>query len=260
MELIKIKTTKKGHRLVSARDLYIGLGLNVSHWAKWANKNVVNNDFFKENRDWVLFAPSANKVRRGSFATDYMISLEFAKHLAMMARTEKSHLYRNYFIECEKVVNEIITDKDKLFIEIGRGGIDAIEASKKLLEIETAEIKQGEDKRLTTTMVVEELKSRNIVLDSYKITTTEFHKWLVSIGFGQWRYLNHRYIPSRVIRHFEPNTLFINNIVNKGYAVTGRTASGNHINKIIYFPSFINLIQDKYIDSLICYIECVRDC
>jgi anti-repressor protein len=38
---------------------------------------------------------------------DFAISLDFAKHIAMMARTEKSHEYRNYFIACEQKIKEL---------------------------------------------------------------------------------------------------------------------------------------------------------
>ncbi|MCR3759207.1 ORF6C domain-containing protein [Clostridium felsineum] len=47
---------------------------------------------------------------------DFAISIEFAKHIAMMARTEKSHKYRNYFIECEKKMKEpkLLTPQQEL--------------------------------------------------------------------------------------------------------------------------------------------------
>lgn len=101
LELIKVTTNEQGQKLVSARDLYLGLGLDKSQWSRWTKKNIEQNDFFKENIDWVGF----DIMSSGNVTKDFAISLEFAKHIAMMARTEKSHEYRNYFIECEKVAH-----------------------------------------------------------------------------------------------------------------------------------------------------------
>lgn len=100
VDLIKVTTNEQGQKLVSARELYLGLGLDKSQWARWSKKNIEQNDFFTENKDWVGF----DIVSSGNITKDFAISLEFAKHIAMMARTEKSHEYRNYFIECEKAV------------------------------------------------------------------------------------------------------------------------------------------------------------
>jgi len=95
-----IKITDKG--LVSAKELYLGLGLNKSQWSRWYPSNIQKNEFYKENTDWIGVRHNVE----GNETLDFAISLEFAKHIAMMARTEKSYEYRNYFSECEKVVNE----------------------------------------------------------------------------------------------------------------------------------------------------------
>ena len=97
-ELIKVTTNEQGQKVVSARELYDGLGLNKANWKRWSEQNIVSNEYFKENVDWVGFIIMMN----GNETRDYAITLEFAKHIAMMARTELSHQYRNYFIECEK--------------------------------------------------------------------------------------------------------------------------------------------------------------
>ena len=100
-ELIKI-TEKEGQQLVSARELYLGLGLNKSNWSRWYPTNIINNEFFKENVDYT----GVRHNDEGNIVQDFAITLEFAKHIAMMARTEKSHEYRNYFINCEKKLKE----------------------------------------------------------------------------------------------------------------------------------------------------------
>ncbi|SQB33430.1 antA/AntB antirepressor family protein [Clostridium cochlearium] len=96
-DLINIQN-KDGKQLVSAKELYIGLGLNRAVWSRWYVTNIEKNEFFKENIDWVGVQHNVE----GNETMDFAITLEFAKHIAMMARTEKSHEYRNYFIECEK--------------------------------------------------------------------------------------------------------------------------------------------------------------
>ena len=102
-ELIKITTNKDGKQLVSARELYLGLGLNKTQWSRWSKSNIKENEFFTENIDWIGVRHNVE----GNLVQDFVITLEFAKHLAMMARTEKSHEYRNYFLDCEKKLKQL---------------------------------------------------------------------------------------------------------------------------------------------------------
>ena len=112
-ELINIKTNKNGEQLVSARELYLGLGLKRNNWSRWYNTNIINNEFFSNNTDWIRVPLK----EEGNETTDFAISLEFAKHIAMMAKTNKSHEYRNYFIQCEKELmgnNKLISAKEEI--------------------------------------------------------------------------------------------------------------------------------------------------
>lgn len=101
-ELIKITTTEDGKQLVSAKELYLGLGLNKSNWSRWYVTNIQKNEFFDESVDWtgVRHDDEANETM------DFAITIEMAKHLAMMAKTKKSHEYRNYFLSCEKELKQ----------------------------------------------------------------------------------------------------------------------------------------------------------
>lgn len=138
-ELIKIKE-ENGKQLVSARELYDGLGMDRKNWSKWHSRNIEGNEYFLENNDWIKVVMSTTS-KTGQTQTDFAISLEFAKHLAMMSKTEKSHEYRNYFIACENKLKEVNL-KGNLLLAIYNGGQDAVVASKKLTEIEVKEATQ----------------------------------------------------------------------------------------------------------------------
>lgn len=105
-ELIKLNTSEGGKKTVSAKELYLGLGLSEKNWSKWYPTNIENNEFFHENYDFKGIRTNDENPKGGRPSIDFEISLEFAKHIAMMARTEKSHQYRNYFLTCEAKLKE----------------------------------------------------------------------------------------------------------------------------------------------------------
>ncbi|MBB6716334.1 antA/AntB antirepressor family protein [Clostridium gasigenes] len=91
-----------GVKTVSAKELYLGLGLAKDQWSRWHKTNITNNDFFSYGTDFV----GVRQDVEGNESMDFEITLEFGKHIAMMAKTKKSHQYRTYFLKCEKQVEE----------------------------------------------------------------------------------------------------------------------------------------------------------
>ena len=104
--LIEVSNNVMGSKEVQsvlARELYLGLGLSEINWSAWSETNIVENDFFAENVDWTRFLLNKNRTN-GLPIKDFIVSLDFSKHIAMMAKTEKAHEYRNYFLDCERQV------------------------------------------------------------------------------------------------------------------------------------------------------------
>lgn len=96
-ELIKI-TEQNGNQAVSARELYEFLGYNKAVWARWYQKNILENEFAFENIDYQTF----NITLNGNETKDFALSIDFAKKLSMKANTARGEEARRYFIECEK--------------------------------------------------------------------------------------------------------------------------------------------------------------
>lgn len=86
---------------VSARELYLGLGLAVQHWSAWSKTNIEQNEFFSQGVDFIKL-PIIGNANTPNPPKDYAISIDFAKHISMMAKTAKGHEYRGYFLELEK--------------------------------------------------------------------------------------------------------------------------------------------------------------
>ena len=100
--LINVKIATIGDSMidcVSSRELYLKLGHNKEKWVRWYAKNILENEWFLENRDWASLPDVASSGQR---TMDFLVTVEFAKHIAMMAKTQKAHEYRNYLISCEK--------------------------------------------------------------------------------------------------------------------------------------------------------------
>lgn len=100
-ELIKV-TVKNDQQLVSARELYKGLGIKRRFSAWWEQ----NSDGFEENSDFTSVLTSTvvnNGARKG--IQDYALTIDMAKQLCLLSRTKKGKEYREYLIEIEKKWN-----------------------------------------------------------------------------------------------------------------------------------------------------------
>ena len=137
-ELIKLITNEEGKQLVSARELhyFLEIGQDFTSWFK----RMIDYGF-EENKDFTL-----TKIREGRITkNEYAITLDMAKEISMIQRTDKGKQARQYFIECEKKLRESnnkpqLTLEQELVWNLYNGDIDAITAHKQLLELETKEL------------------------------------------------------------------------------------------------------------------------
>lgn len=89
------------HRAVSARALHRGLGIrrDFTNWIKAQIKRAK----LVEGEDFALLAFSGEQTGRGGHnRVDYLLTLEAAKHVALMSGTPKGRAYRAYLIRCER--------------------------------------------------------------------------------------------------------------------------------------------------------------
>ena len=95
---------------VNARELYAHLDLAQGQFQRWINKNLVKNDFFTEDKDYI----GVRLIVEGNDVADYIITLDVAKHLSMMAKTKEAHKIRDYFINIEKKSKAVALPKNAL--------------------------------------------------------------------------------------------------------------------------------------------------
>lgn len=101
-ELIKINYETE-EPTVSARDLHDGLGIGTK-FATWFPRMVEYG--FKENSDYKTCYPNlGSESHGGQNMVDYQISVDMAKQICMIQRSEKGKQYRQYFLDLEKAWN-----------------------------------------------------------------------------------------------------------------------------------------------------------
>lgn len=71
----------------------------------WFNRRISEYGF-EENSDYVSFEQKCSKPSGGRPSRKYFLTIDMAKELAMVERTEKGREARRYFIECEKQLKE----------------------------------------------------------------------------------------------------------------------------------------------------------
>lgn len=105
-QLINISTNKEGENIVSARELYEFLEVKTQ-FTKWCERMFEYG--FEENKDYLAISQKRltnNPKNPYTTESDYALTLDTSKEIAMLQRTEKGKQARQYFIDCEKRSNK----------------------------------------------------------------------------------------------------------------------------------------------------------
>jgi anti-repressor protein len=100
-------TEQNGNKAVSARELHSFLEVN-SNFTTWAKRMFEYG--FEEGKDYSLLSKNGKQTRGGHNEIDYALTLDTAKEISMLQRTEKGKQARQYFIELEKSLKNIIPE------------------------------------------------------------------------------------------------------------------------------------------------------
>lgn len=105
-ELINIKTNETGEPSVSGRELHEFLGVKTLY-KDWFPRMIEygfteGNDFNPLKNEQVRFEGNREVVRE---LTDHLLTIDMAKEIAMIQRTDRGKQARQYFIQVEKDYN-----------------------------------------------------------------------------------------------------------------------------------------------------------
>lgn len=181
-ELIKITKTKTGN-VVSARDLYSFLGA-TERFSNWIERQFQYG--FDENIDYVgckQFNTLANQELE-----DFALTLDTAKEISMIQKSEKGKEARKYFISCEKALSYNQFRLPQTYSEALRELANTNEQKEKaLLQLYQANetIEQNKPKVVFADSVVGSSNSilvrqfaKDLCDDGFKIGQNQLFQWL----------------------------------------------------------------------------------
>ena len=181
MELIKI-TEQNGKKAVSARELHSFLE-SKQDFSTWVKARIEKYGFV-ENQDFEVFHNSMENPNGGRPLTEYALTIDTAKELAMLEGNDKGKQARRYFIECEKRANNPIATLSR--VDLARMVIEQEEENQKL----QLEAKENAPKVLFTNAVIGSTTScligelaKIISQNGYLIGQNRLFEWLREKGY-----------------------------------------------------------------------------
>jgi len=180
-ELVKVTQNQEFQNVVSARDLHKELEIKT-RFSLWVEQNFKN---FDANEDFsrVVTTTPLNQYGGTQEITDYAITLDMAKHLAMLSKTEKGKEVRRYFIEFEKMHTQTPTTyKDALLALVAK-----IEENEKLQlenKVQSQQIGELKPKASYYDLVLQsdELLPISIISKDYGMSPRKMNTILASLG------------------------------------------------------------------------------
>lgn len=192
-ELIKVKT-QGDTQVVSARELYKGLEI-AQRFSRWVSNNW---DMFEEGIDYVPCTLSTQQNQYGGTKEldDYTITIDMAKQLAMMVRSEKGKQYRQYFLELERKWNDPK--------EVVKRGYAILQNENKQLKIENGILKPKAERYdrylsnkglITITEIAKEYGMSGVKLNQFlrdkRVIYKRGNKWFVYQKYANERYVGY---------------------------------------------------------------------
>lgn len=194
--IISIKTAQDGEQKVSARELHKALE-SKKRFSDWWKQQSLK---FDEGIDFTMSPESDIVIGNGAVRklNDYMLTVEMAKHIAMMSGTDKGKQVRNYFIEVEKQFNspEAIVSR----------ALQIVNAKALALEQKTVELEEKIEKDKP------KVEFANVVSDSSTlISVGELAKLISQNGFviGQNKLFDYLRLTKRLQKNNVPYQKFI---------------------------------------------------
>lgn len=119
--LIVIRKSKGGRDIVSAKELAEFLEIET-RFDKWILRMIEYG--FTQDVDFQCLTKNVQMPNGGSKSVvdDYAITTSMAKEIAMIQRTDKGKIARQYFIECERKLKEVSVPQSyaQALLEAGR--------------------------------------------------------------------------------------------------------------------------------------------
>lgn len=148
---------------VSARELYEKLEIS-SQYTKWFERMVGYG--FTENIDFKAVSQKRLTVQGNQTTyTDHQISLDMAKQICMLQRTEKGKLYRQYFIDLEKAWNtpeQVIARGLQAAVKLNNELKEKLSAKEKVIVLKDKQIAVMQPKADTFNEIIGDDKSLGI--------------------------------------------------------------------------------------------------
>lgn len=134
-EIIKINFENAERPTVSGRELHEALGIKTAY-KDWFPRMCEYG--FTENSDFLTVAQK-RATAQGNFTTynDHMLTIQMAKELCMIQRTEKGKQCRQYFLDLEKAWNtpEMVIGRA---LQIAKKQIDSLKTENNMLSTTVA--------------------------------------------------------------------------------------------------------------------------